>query len=159
MTGLDNINLRLLRYAAPAVVGAIHGECNEQEAKVIAIHKDGPTCYPSNYKPISILSCCMKVFERAVHNQLNEYLTEHLILCKHQSGFRQNHSTITAIVDVTDFIFENMDKSLLTGIAYVDLRKAFGTVNPSVLLRKISWIGIKTLNDYGLNIFSPVDIN
>ncbi len=85
----------------------------------------------------------MKVFERAVHNQLNEYLTEHQILCKHQSGFRQNHSTITAIVDVTDFIYENMDKSLLTGIAYVDLRKAFDTVDPSVLLRKLSWIGIK----------------
>ncbi len=85
----------------------------------------------------------MKVFERAVHNQLNEYLTEHQILCKHQSGFRQNHSTITAIVDVTDFIYENMDKSLLTGIAYVDLHKSFNTINPSVLLRKLSWIGTK----------------
>ncbi len=54
----------------------------------------------------------MKVFERAVHNQLNEYLTEHQILCKQQYGFRQNHSTITAIVDVTDFIYENMDKRI-----------------------------------------------
>ncbi len=86
---------------------------------------------------------CMKVFERAVHNQLNEYLTEHQIIFKHQSAFRQNHSTVTAIVDVTDFIYENMDKSLLTGIAYVDLCKAFDTVDPSVLLRKLSWICIK----------------
>ncbi len=72
----------------------------------------------------------MKVYERTVHNQLNEYLTEHQILCKHQSGFRQNHSTITAIVEVTDFIYETMDKSLLTGIACVDLHKAFDTVDP-----------------------------
>ncbi len=85
----------------------------------------------------------MKVFERAVHNQLNEYLTDHQILCKHQSGFRQNHSTITAMVGVIDFIYENMDKSLLTGIAYIDLHKAFDTVNPSVLLRTLSWICIK----------------
>ncbi len=111
-----------------------------KEAKVIAIHKEGPTCNPSNYRPISILSCCMDVFERAVHNQLNKYLTELQILCKHQSGFRQNHSTI---LDVIDFIYENMDKSILTGIAYVDLHKAFDTVNPSVVLRKVSWIGIK----------------
>ncbi len=75
-----------------------------------------------------------------VHNQLKEYLTEHKIPCKHQSGFRQNHSTI---VDVIDFIHENMDKSLLTGIAYVDLCKAFDTVNPSVLLKTVSWIGIQ----------------
>ncbi len=76
-------------------------------------------------------------YERAVHNQLNEYLTEHQILCK------QNHSTITAIVHITDIIYENMDKSLLTGIAYVDLHKAFHTVKLSVVLRKLSWIGIK----------------
>ncbi len=85
----------------------------------------------------------MKAFERAIHNQLNEYLAKHLILCKHQSGFRQNHSTITPIVNVTDFIYENMDKGLLTGIVYVDLRKAFDSVDPSVLLRKLTLIGIK----------------
>ncbi len=105
-----------------------------KEPKVVPIHKDGPTCNSSNYRPIPILSCCMKVFERVVHNQLNEYLTEHQILCKHQSGFRQKKSTITAIVDVTDFIYESMDKSLLTGFAYVDLHKVFDAVDPSVVL-------------------------
>ncbi len=130
-----------------------------EEAKVVAIHKDGPTCNPSNYRHISILSCCMKVFQRAVNNQLNEYIIEHQIICKHQSGFRQNHSTITAIVEVIDFIYVNMDKSLLTGIAYVDLHKVFYTVDPSALLRKLSWIGIQILNDYGLKIISLVDIN
>ncbi len=56
-----------------------------EEAKIVAIHKDVPICNLSNNTPISILSCCMKVFERAVHNQLNEYhyLTEYQILCKH----------------------------------------------------------------------------
>ncbi len=46
-------------------------------------------------------------------------------------------------LDVTDFIYENIDKSRLTGTVYVDLYKAFDTVDPSVLLRKLSWIGIK----------------
>ncbi len=91
-----------------------------KEAKVIEIH----------------LNFILLLFERAVYNQPNEYLTEHQILCKHQSGFRQNHSTITSIVYVTDFIYKNMDYSLLTGIAYVDLQKAFDTVDHSVLLRK-----------------------
>ncbi len=114
-----------------------------KKAKIVAIHKDGPTSNPSNYRHISILSCCMKVIERNIHYQLNEYLTEHQILYKDQPGFRQIYSTLTAKVGFTDFIYKNMDKSLLTGIAYADLRKAFDTVNPSVLLRKLSWIGIK----------------
>ena len=50
---------------------------------------------------------------------------------------------MTALVDVTDHIYDNMDKSLLTGIVYLDLKKAFDTVNPEVLLHKLTWIGVK----------------
>jgi hypothetical protein len=50
---------------------------------------------------------------------------------------------MTALVDVTDHIHDNLDKSLLTGIEYLDLKKAFDTVNLEVLLHKLTWIGIK----------------
>ena len=79
------MHARLLRDAAPAVAGPLSTIMNSsldsgqlpqdwKTAKVTAIYKDGPNTDPSNYRPISVLSICMKVFERAVHDQLDEYL-------------------------------------------------------------------------------------
>ena len=85
-SGLDGVDARLLCDAAPALAGPLTTIMNAslrsgiiptewKLAKVTAIYKDGAHTNPSNYRPISVLSICMKVFERAVHNQLNEYLT------------------------------------------------------------------------------------
>lgn len=85
--GLDGVNGRLLQDAAPAVAGPLTAIMNAslcsgiipnewKLAKVTAIHKDGPQTDPSNYRPISVLSLCMKIFERAVYNQLDGYLKE-----------------------------------------------------------------------------------
>lgn len=71
---------------------------------------------------------------------MNTYLTQHQMLCKHQS---KNHSTITAIEDVPDFMYKTMGKSLQTGTAYVDLHKVFNIVNPLVMIRKLSCVNVK----------------
>ena len=49
---------------------------------------------------------------------------------------------MTALVDVTDYIYDNMDKCHLTGVIYLDLRKAFDTVDPELMLHKLSWVGV-----------------
>jgi hypothetical protein len=84
----------------------------------------------------------MKIFERAVQQQLIAYFKDNDILCEEQSGFRQGHSTATATIHVTDYIFNNMDNGKLTGAAYLDLKKAFDTVDPETLLFKLKCIGI-----------------
>ena len=56
------------------------------------------------------------------------------VLCNQQSGCIPNHSTVTTLIDVTDFILKNMDSRQLTGIVYLDLKKAFDTVDTSILL-------------------------
>jgi hypothetical protein len=85
-SGLDYVHAKLLKDAAPAVAGPLCVIMNSslrtgqipadwKRAKVTAIYKDGDSTDPSNYRPISVLSICMKIFERAVHQQLEEHLT------------------------------------------------------------------------------------
>ena len=83
------------------------------------------------------------MFERAVQKQMVNYLHKHNIICNEQSGFREQHSTVTAVTDVTDFILRNMDKGLLTGAVYLDLKKAFDTVDVETMLFKLNCLGVK----------------
>ena len=77
----------------------------------------------NNYRPISVVPIIAKVFERIVYDQLYAYLTEHDIVCKHQSGFRTLHSTVTALLEATDTWAYNIDKgSLLIARATSELR-------------------------------------
>ena len=163
-TGLDNISARLLRDAAVIVADPLNKIMNHslktgivpsvwKEARVSPIFKSDCPTSPSNYRPVSIIPVCMKIFERAVQIQLVSYLTEHSILYHQQSGFRKKHSTQTAITDVTDYILSNMDNGNLTGAVYLDLKKAFDTVDLESLLFKLQCLGIggdelKWFNNY-----------
>ena len=95
-----------------------------------------------NYRPISILPVLSKVLERAVHIQLYKYLQQNKILSPYQSGFRKRHSTKFAALSFSDNIRRNMDQGQLTGAVFIDLRKAFDTVDHTVLLIKLSNLGI-----------------
>ena len=59
-----------------------------------------------------------KVFERIVYDQLSSYLEEHRILCKHQSGFRAIHSTVTALLEATDNWAYNIDHSKINAVVF-----------------------------------------
>ena len=91
---------------------------------------------------MSVLSTASKILERAVHCQLYEYLNKHKLLNPFQCGFRRNHSTETAAISFTDSIRRQMDQSCLTGAVFIDLRRAFDTVDHALLLDKLRRYGI-----------------
>ena len=95
-----------------------------------------------NYRPVSILPVLSKVLERAVHIQLYKYLQQNKILSPYQCGFRKCHSTEFAALSFSDNTRRNMDQGQLTGAVFIDLRKAFDTVDHAVLLDKLSNLGI-----------------
>ncbi|CAB3977617.1 Hypothetical predicted protein [Paramuricea clavata] len=81
-----------------------------------------------NYRPISILPAFSKVIERLIYRQLHKYLEDNKFLSPAQFGFRSGRCTSQAVLRLTEHIRKNMDIGNLTGAVYVDLRKAFDTV-------------------------------
>ena len=95
-----------------------------------------------NYRPISVLTSFSKIFELVVHEQGYEYLEVNHLLTPFQFGFRKNRSTQHAVSIFTDEIRRGMDNRKLTGAAFIDLSKAFDTVDHGCILSKLECYGI-----------------
>ena len=96
-----------------------------------------------NYRPTSVLPVFSKVLERVVYKQLYSYLVANELLSERQFGFRQRSSTQHAVIILTDSIRQNIDKGLMTGAVFLDLRKAFDTVDHSRIISKLPLYGIR----------------
>ena len=118
-------------------------------AKVIPIFKSDDETDPNNYRPISLLSCFNRIFEKLVFKRLKSFIDERKIICSSQYGFRQGHSTEHAILDIVNAIQSNMDAGKFSCGVFVDLKKAFDTVDHSILLQKLAHYGFRGLiNDW-----------
>ena len=113
-----------------------------KHAKVIPLYKEGARDENDNYRPISILPVVSKILERAVQQQLVDYLESHGLFSRYQSGFRHKYSTQSAITFLCDSIRRNMDAGQLTGAIFIDFGKAFDTIGHKVLLDKLQLFGI-----------------
>ena len=100
---------------------------------------------PNNYRPISVLPIVSKLIETVVFNQLYDFLMRHDLLADVQSGFGPCHSTLTALLDITNDWFSNMDNGLLNGVLFLDLKKVFDIVGHEILLRKLSFHGVDSI--------------
>ena len=114
-----------------------------KKKRVTPVFKKGDTDDVNNYRPISILPITMKIFEKVVHRQVSDFLTSSKILSQSQSGFRNSHSTDTAVICVSDFILEELGKGKYVGAVLVDLKKAFDTVDHKILLKKLFCYGFR----------------
>ena len=132
-------------------------------AQILPVHKNGSITDVSNYRPISILTVISKILGRAVHHQLMAYLERNKLLSDKQFGYRRKRSTelATALFDSTR---RSSDNGLLSGAAYLDLSKAFDTLNHGNLYEKMKSYGVTGLaltwfTDYLFQRFQVVKLN
>ena len=108
-----------------------------KKARVVPVHKGGVRYDLNNYRPISVLPSVNYIFEKLLNNRLIDFLHKHSILSDHWLfGFRQGHETLHAMLDITTKYHEIKDKSQFGIGIFLDLRKAFDTVDHSILLQK-----------------------
>ena len=112
-------------------------------AKVIPIYKKEDQQLANNYRPISILSYHSKIIERLMQNRLINFLNRFKLLYELQFGFRQGYSTNLALVDIIESINISLDKGEYVWGIYLDLSKAFDTVDHNILLNKLEFYGIR----------------
>lgn len=110
-------------------------------AKVVPLHKKNENYLFDNYRPVSILSSISKVIEKIMHNQIYNYLKESNLLYTSQYGFRSFHSTELATLELVNRITHELDKGLSPISIFLDLSKAFDTIDHSILLYKLRYYG------------------
>ena len=116
-------------------------------ANVIPIFKNGNKAELNNYRPISLLSNISKIIERLMYNRLYLFLEQKNILYDLQFGFRYKHSTEHALISITEKIREACDSGNFACGVFIDLRKAFDTVNHDILLHKLNHVGIRGITN------------
>ena len=113
-----------------------------KQATIVPLHKGGDKTEVGNYRPVSLLPLPGKLIEKIAHGVMSAFLETHRIITDKQGGFRKGFSTASTIVDITNSLFNNINNGLTSLAAFVDLRKAFDTVNHEILKKKLVCYGI-----------------
>ena len=114
-----------------------------KSACVTPLFKSGETSNIANYRPISILPFLSKLFEKAIVTRILSFSNSHNLFSSHQFGFLQNRSTCDAILELVEFIYRTLNNKTDTVALFLDLRRAFDTVNHDILLKKLDLYGFR----------------
>jgi len=115
-----------------------------KKANVLPLHKKDSKDTIDNYRPISLLSCVGKVFERIIFKYLYNHLKDNFVLCQEQSGFLPGRSTTTQLIEVYDSMCTALNNSKEIRVVFLDISKAFDKVWHKVLLHKLKQCGVGT---------------
>ena len=106
-------------------------------SKVIPLYKKEDELLPKNYRPVSILSPLSKILEKVIYKQIYGYLTRNKILHPNLHGYRQNRSTLTALLQMYEKWVDASNKGQVSGAVFIDLSAAFDLVSAEILMKKL----------------------
>ena len=113
-----------------------------KQSNVTPIFKANDKELLSNYRPISVLSSTSKLYEYAISDQLTQYLIDNNLFSSNQNGFRAQHSTELAALNIVDRLTYLMDQDIILLNIYIVLSKAFDNLNFEILLYKLTHYGV-----------------
>ena len=153
-TGHDDLSMKLLKGIISSISKPLTLIINQsfatgifpdrlKIAKVLPLFKKGENSLLDNYRPISILPALSKLFEKVVYKQLYAYFVSKKLFYKSQHGFKTLHSTETAALEFVDKILSCLDSGKLPISIYLDLSKAFDTLDHDILFHKLKYYGIR----------------
>ena len=151
--GCDDISIRMLKLFARECsipLKLIYDLCLEtghypalwKMANVVPVHKKGDRQVKTNYRPISLLPICGKIFEKIIFDEVYKHLSENNLISTHQSGFRPGDSTINQLLSITHETYQAFENHQETRAVFLDISKAFDKVWHEGLLLKLKSNGI-----------------
>ena len=151
--GCENISIHMLKLCArecskpfkilfKKCLQSGHYPAIWEKANVVPVHKKGNRQLTTNYRPISLLPICGKIFENIIFDEVYNHLSDNDLLSSNQSGFRPGDSTINQLLSITHEIYQAFENYHETRAVVLDISKAFDKVWHEGLLLKVKSNGI-----------------
>ena len=152
--GYDNIAPKIVKWGAELfspILLNIFNKCIEMGyypdgmkiGQVAPVYKKGEQNDNNNYRPITVLTQFNQIFEHLLSKRFLSFFEKFDIISKKQFGFLKKHCTEHAILDLKEYIIENLDNKRIMAVLFLDLQKAFDTVNHDILLQKLYHYGVR----------------
>lgn len=153
-SGIDEISAKLVKKCMSEITIPITDIINKsftqgifpaqlKTSKIYPKYKSGPKTETNSYRPISLISTFSKIIEKIALERLLIYLEQHDLLTSQQHGFLKGRSTATALIQLTEYIIDQLEEGCTATSLFLDFSKAFDCLNHDQLLQKLTTLGIK----------------
>ena len=162
--GADNISKQIIKHNFHTIAKHLLKIINQsftlgivpnelKIAKIIPFYKSGDKNTLGNYRPVAILPLFSKIWEKLYYDRLMKFLDRHNILYTHQYGFRPKYSIDYAVMSLQNYIIKEFEKGNYTIGIFLDLSKAFDTLDKNLLLNKLHRYGLRGIPNKWINSY------